>query len=391
MTFPEEFNPNEMYPVFIILSNKRKSFIEQGIKFFTRGEYSHVAICIDRTFKEIYQIVYNEYKKGLSIGPYNQSLYMREDNNCSIYVGWVSKSSYELMKSKLDYYASQEANIRYSMLSAVFAYFNKVYTNKDVNIDLFCSEFVALILNMDKQRTNKNSHIVLPEDFKKEGRFQLIYKGPTKNMNPKKINEAAEIAKKVVIARGSYDSYIMEEKSMFSDGYNDFTDFVEESLIEFNEYGEIAEEGTSMDALKTLFTSDCKTADNLVKDGVKDMKAKQYEDAKSKFSQAQSIYKKLAKEVSEMEESYFDSIVGNFVFAAILGIPLILSYNQFSMTQTNQELDKKIMKNKSFKESFKAQLKKSWSKTIAIGAFDMSSGRCAHLIRECNKRAKNKK
>lgn len=208
------FNPDEMYPVFIILTHGPYSFFPKLIKLVTRGEFTHSAICIDRNFRKIFQLKaekgidrsHRVLETGLWVGPYNQPLYRDYDQHCGVYVAWVGKNTYELMKEKLDYYESIKDDVKYDLPAALISVFG--IKLKRSNTSFFCSEFVAMILNIDKARTKKLNQFVLPDEFRTEDRFHLIWKGSSKNLNPKKLNELAETSRQEVIARGSYDHYI---------------------------------------------------------------------------------------------------------------------------------------------------------------------------------------
>ena len=223
-----DFNPKEMYPVFIILSHADYGIFPKIIKMATRSKYSHSAICIDRNFSKIFQLkaekgishTGDELNTGLWVGPYNQPVYSKIDQDCAVLVAWVSKSTYKVIKAKLDYYEAIKDSVEYDLKAALSAFFNIKIKRTDYSF--FCSEFVAMILNLDKTRTKKKSQFVIPDEFRTEGKFHLIWEGSSMQLDPKELNRLAEIARQDVIARGSYDSYIAKESVSKSSFINSF-------------------------------------------------------------------------------------------------------------------------------------------------------------------------
>jgi hypothetical protein len=189
----------------------------------------------------------------------------------------------------------------------------------------------------------------------------------------------------------------MEEKNMFSEDYNNFTDFVEESLIEFDEHGEIAEEGTSMDALKTVFGEDYDKLRVLIKDAKEDCKNGDYTSAKSKLKDAKDGFKKLSKDVNKMEDSWFDTIVSDAAIAGLIGlvagitwiiIPVAPAAILFSALGINTAVAMDKDNLKAVHGSIAAAFKRSWSKSFAVMILNRSAHVVDKLIKECGEKSK---
>lgn len=150
------------------------------VKLFTKYEYSHVAISLDRDCYKTYSFgrrsLYNILNGGLSIQKKDGDFFKRFNKTvCKIYELEVTDKQYEDVKQILKNMEENIDDYKYDFLGIVPRFFKIpiAFENRFV-----CSYFVAYVL----QRANicnfsKDISLVIPKDFESLNGLNKIYNG----------------------------------------------------------------------------------------------------------------------------------------------------------------------------------------------------------------------
>lgn len=168
-----------MRKIYILLMHT-KTIPSKLVKFFTRYEYSHVAISLDESCYTTYSFgrrsLYNILNGGLSIQQKDGKFFKKFNKSvCKIYEIEVTDEQYNDVKSLLEDMASNIEKYKYDFLGIVPRWFKipVTFENKFV-----CSYFVAYILDRAKiYKFKKNIALTVPKDFENIKRAKEIYKG----------------------------------------------------------------------------------------------------------------------------------------------------------------------------------------------------------------------
>ena len=168
-----------MKKIYIILMHTR-TIPARLIKFFTRYEYSHVGIALEKDCNVIYSFgrrnVYSilnggftaEYKEGEFFHKFNQTV-------CKIFETQITDEQFEKLNSIFTYMKSKENEYKYDYFGIIPRFFGIPIILKNRYV---CSYFVASVL----ERThicsfNKRVCFIKPEDFEHLKGFKEIYRG----------------------------------------------------------------------------------------------------------------------------------------------------------------------------------------------------------------------
>ena len=229
-------NNDILKPIYIVLVSGTALF-SKITKKVTNGPFSHAAISIDDTFRNMYSFnmdpKYNGPFGGLSIETLND---YNKDSRLGIYAIFVKKDDLKKVEKKLNEYLKQKDKTTYSMLN-IAAIPTGIVIQKDLS--MICSEFVDYILKMvNIDIVDKASPLVNPNDFyrayMKNKKIYKIYEGMVKNFAPKTISSrVAKIQK----------SYIKEMTLMeaeFPVQFSDDGDLLIKNMKKLNYDAEVA-------------------------------------------------------------------------------------------------------------------------------------------------------
>ena len=169
-----------MKKIYIILMHTN-TIPSRIVKLFTRYEYSHVAISLEKSCDILYSFGRKSLKNPL-IGGFtsehkNGDFFMIFSNTiCKIYEIEITDNQYTEIKQTLEIMNENSTIYKYDFLGIVFRFFNipLIFKNKYV-----CSNFIAHILEKNGICTfNKRTCLVKPKDFENIPSFKLIYSGP---------------------------------------------------------------------------------------------------------------------------------------------------------------------------------------------------------------------
>lgn len=150
------------------------------VKAFTRYEYSHVAISLDKSCNTLYSFgrkqVHSIIDGGFSIENKNGEFFKIFDKTkCRIFEVKISDKQYIKLCSIIEYMKEHSEEYKYDFLGIAFRFFKLPVTFKKKYV---CSYFVAYVLQKcDIYSFNKKTCFVKPQDFESLNGFNEIYRG----------------------------------------------------------------------------------------------------------------------------------------------------------------------------------------------------------------------
>ncbi len=166
-----------MKEIYLILTHTG-SWLSNRIKTYTKKEYSHISISLDKQLNRMYSFgrrnAYNPLRGGFVQEYIDKGTFKRFYNTkCIIYVLNISEESFELLNKKImDMYKEKE-KYKFNFLGLCSVVFNKKIKRKKA---FYCAEFVKYILKESKVDLEL-PEIVKPEDFRKVKGIKEVYKG----------------------------------------------------------------------------------------------------------------------------------------------------------------------------------------------------------------------
>lgn len=168
-----------MKKIYILLMHT-KTLPSKFVKQFTKYEYSHVAISLDKNCRTTYSFgrrsLYNILNGGLSIQEKDGEFFKKFNKTvCKIYELEVTDEQYNDVKNTL---SNMEENIdiyKYDFVGIIPRWFGHAVTFKNKFV---CSYFIAYILNQANIcKFNKDICLTVPKDFEKLKASREIYRG----------------------------------------------------------------------------------------------------------------------------------------------------------------------------------------------------------------------
>ena len=150
------------------------------VRLFTRFEYSHVAISLEKDCNTIYSFgrkkVNNILNGGFSVENKDGEFFSKfKDTKCKIYEITVTDKQYKDVKNMLMSMKKNEERYKYDFLGIVPRFFGIPLSFKDKFV---CSYFVAYVLEKNNIYTfNKNTKLISPKDFEQVNGLGEIYIG----------------------------------------------------------------------------------------------------------------------------------------------------------------------------------------------------------------------
>lgn len=150
------------------------------VKFFTRYEYSHVAISLDKNCYTTYSFgrrsLYNILNGGLSIQNKDGKFFKKfNKTKCKIYEIEVTDEAYGKLESILNDMEQNIDSYKYDFLGIIPRFFNVPVRFKNKYV---CSYFVAHILEKAEiYKFEQETCMVVPKHFENIKNMRQIYKG----------------------------------------------------------------------------------------------------------------------------------------------------------------------------------------------------------------------
>lgn len=160
------------------------TFISKIIKFFTRAEYCHVSLSLDKKLNKMYSFgrlnPYNPFIGGFVHEGINHGTFKRfKRTKAEIYEIRITNKQYDKIKKIIKTFDNNKKEFKFNKLGLILAGVNYKYTKEN---SFYCSEFVKYLIenaNIDLELKN----IMKPIDFKKIINDDFLYKGKLKNYN----------------------------------------------------------------------------------------------------------------------------------------------------------------------------------------------------------------
>lgn len=166
-----------MKKIYIVLTHTG-TILSQIIKNYTKDEFSHVSIALDRELKEMYSFgrlnPYNPFWGGFVHEYINKGTFKRfYKTRAKVYSLEITEEQYESIKNNIEQVKNNKENYKFNIIGLFAAGFHKEF-RKDHSF--YCAEFVKCVM----EKSNINTRLpkaVKPEDFKKIKGLQEIYGG----------------------------------------------------------------------------------------------------------------------------------------------------------------------------------------------------------------------
>lgn len=184
-----------MKEIYIVLTHTG-TVLSRIIKGYTRDEFSHVSISLDKELKEMYSFgrlnPYNPFwggfvQEGINFGTFKRF----RKTVCKIYSLKITEEQYNNVRGMIEYIKSSKQLHKFNVIGLFAVGFNKRISFEN---SFYCAEFVKYVL--DKSGIENNlPELIKPEDFKNIQDLNEIYSGRlrkyqiTKNSIAEKINE----------------------------------------------------------------------------------------------------------------------------------------------------------------------------------------------------------
>lgn len=172
-----------MKKIYIVLSYTG-TLLSRFVKLYTRKEFSHVSIALDKDLYYMYSFgrknAYNPFFAGFVHEVPNKGVFKRFNNTLSlIYSIEVNDKQYKKIKENIEKFDAGKDLYRFNMIGLIGAGLNiKI---KRAN-KFYCAEFVKYILDSSGVDI-KLPEIVKPEDFFNIKGSNVIYKGRLNEYN----------------------------------------------------------------------------------------------------------------------------------------------------------------------------------------------------------------
>lgn len=170
-----------MKKIYIILTYTG-TFLSRIIKFYTKDEFSHVSIALDKELQQMYSFgrlnPYNPFWGGFVHEGIDKGTFKRfKKTTAKIYSLEIEDEQYEKIKCAI--YNIKKLKKKYKFnIWGLFAVGFKIKIKKDYSF--YCAEFVKYVLDEANVKAQL-PEIVRPEDFKLIKNLNVEYNGSLKN------------------------------------------------------------------------------------------------------------------------------------------------------------------------------------------------------------------
>ena len=166
-----------MKEIYFVLTHTG-TWLSNRIKEYTKNEYSHVSISLDKELNKMYSFgrknAYNPFWGGfIQEYSYKGTFKRFYDTKCIIYSYKVTNESYNLLNENIKKMYKKRKKYKFNFWGLCAVVFNKKINRKNT---FYCAEFVKYILQESNIKVSL-PEIVKPEDFQKIDGIKEIYKG----------------------------------------------------------------------------------------------------------------------------------------------------------------------------------------------------------------------
>lgn len=172
-----------MKKIYIVLSYTG-TILSRIVKLYTRKEYSHVSISLDKNLDHMYSFgrlnPYNPFIGGFVQESPNYGTFKRfKKTKTKIYSMEVSDEDYELIKETIEDISANRKCYKFNVMGLITVMGH--YHLKRERC-FYCAEFVKHVLSSSNLELNL-PEIIKPDDFQKVNGMDVIYIGRLKDYN----------------------------------------------------------------------------------------------------------------------------------------------------------------------------------------------------------------
>lgn len=172
-----------MKKIYIVLTHTG-TILSKIIKSYTKDEFSHISIALDRQLQEMYSFgrlhSYNPFWGGFVHEYIDKGTYKRFYKTITrVYSYEVTEEQYEKLKNNIKQIETKKEDYKFNMIGLFAVGFHKKIGKEH---SFYCAEFVKYVI--EKADINMNLPTVIkPEDFKNVNGIQEIYSGFLRKYN----------------------------------------------------------------------------------------------------------------------------------------------------------------------------------------------------------------
>lgn len=172
-----------MKKIYIILTNSG-TVLSRIIKLYTRKQYTHVSIALDKKLRKMYSFgrlnPYNPFLGGFVHESTNHGTFKRFRNTTTcIYSIDVDEEQYNAIKQTIREFKKQRRRYKFNTIGLFAVALHLKFKTKD---SFYCAEFVKEVLQRANMAT-KLPNIIKPEDFKSLENLNIEYQGMLRDYN----------------------------------------------------------------------------------------------------------------------------------------------------------------------------------------------------------------
>ncbi|KNF08617.1 hypothetical protein CLPU_6c01030 [Gottschalkia purinilytica] len=163
-----------------ILLTYTGTLLSKLIRLYTKIQYSHASISLDKDLTELYsfgrKVPRNPFIAGFVKEDIKEGVYsIFSDTICAVYSLEISDEQYNKLKENIEAFKFNSNNYRYNLLGIVGIPLNIKIKRKN---HFFCSQFVSTVLkNSNIYLFDKPVELITLEDFIKCEKLKVVYEG----------------------------------------------------------------------------------------------------------------------------------------------------------------------------------------------------------------------
>ena len=166
-----------MSKIYIVLTYTG-TILSRIVKGYTKKEYSHISIALDKNLKQMYSFgrktAYNPFNAGFVHESTEKGIFKRfNKTKTKIYSLEVDQEQYKKIKEIISDFNSNQENYRFNMMGVIFA---AIHLKLRRERCFYCAEFVKYVFDNSNLEFDL-PEIIKPEDFERLDGINEIYTG----------------------------------------------------------------------------------------------------------------------------------------------------------------------------------------------------------------------
>lgn len=177
-----------MEKIYIVITHTG-TILSKIIKKYSKAEYTHISISLDKELKEMYSFgrlnPYNAFWGGFVHEYIDKGTFKRFYNTqAKISSLEITDEQYKTVKEVIKQFEENKKNYKFNVTGLFATGFNKKIEREN---SFYCAEFVKYVLKQAKINLELPD-IIKPEDFKNIKELHQIYNGLLREYNTPEIN-----------------------------------------------------------------------------------------------------------------------------------------------------------------------------------------------------------